>query len=335
MDLSTTYMGLELKNPLVASSSPLTGKVDSVRALEDAGIAAVVMHSLFEEQIRHEARELDYFFEHGAERFAESLTYFPTEQEFRYGPEQYLEMIGKLRRAVDIPVIASLNGVSAEGLMDYARKIEQAGAHGLEMNIYFLPTDVNVDARQVEDVYTSVVQLVKQSVSIPVAMKLSPYFSATANMASELADAGADALVLFNRFYQPDIDVKNLEVTPDLILSESAENRLPLRWIAILYGKIEASLAATTGVHTGLDAAKMILAGADAVMMASALLKNGPKHVGTVRAALVEIMENKEYESVSQMKGVLSQQRCAEPAAFERANYMRTLQTYVQTGTFE
>ena len=335
MDLSTTYMGLKLSNPLVVSASPLSEDIGRIRQMEDCGAAAVVLWSLFEEQIEHEARELDYYLQYGTERFAESLTYFPKPAEFKLGPEAYLDHVAEAKKAVDIPIIASLNGISTGGWISYARKIEQAGADALELNVYYIPTDPKLAGEQVEDVYVSILKTVKASVTIPVAMKLSPYFSSMAGMARRLDEAGADALVLFNRFYQPDIDIENLRVAPRLVLSSSDETRLPLRWIAILFGKVKASLAATSGIHTAEDAAKLIMAGADATMMCSALLKNGVEHLAKVRAELVGIMQSKEYESVSQMKGVLSQQRCAEPAAFERANYMKTLQSFGPLPTLE
>jgi dihydroorotate dehydrogenase (fumarate) len=335
MDLSTTYMNLELKNPLVPSASPLTSRLDHIRELEDAGAGAVVLHSLFEEQIRHDSTGLEFYLQYGTERFAESLTYFPHPKEFRFGPEEYLDLVSKARDAVDIPVIGSLNGISTGGWISYAKKIEDAGADGLELNVYYIPTDPRLTAEEVEEVYLSVLREVKATVSIPVAMKLSPYFSSMANMAQRLAAAGADGLVLFNRFYQPDIDEENLEVKPRLVLSTSAEMRLPLRWIAILYGKLRASLAATTGVHTGRDVAKLLLAGADVTMMASALLQHGVARLGEIRQGLVEYMEEKGYESVAQMRGVLSQKSCPEPSAFERANYMKTLTGYGPTTTME
>ena len=336
MDLSTTYMGLHLGNPLVASSSPLTAELDTVRRLEDAGAGAVVLPSLFEEQVRHEARELDYFLQHGAFRFAESLTYYPDVETYHYaGAQEYLDHIARCREAVKIPVIASLNGISSQGLAQYARQIQQAGASALELNVYYIPTNPNLTAERVENVYASILQAVRQEVTIPLAMKLSPYFSSLANFARRLVLLGADGLVLFNRFYQPDLDVENLEVRPSLVLSTSVESRLPIRWIALLHGRINVSLAGSSGVHTGADAAKMILAGADAVMMASALLSDGIDHLGTIRAGLVQIMQEQEYESLAQMKGALSQKNCPEPAAFERANYMKVLHSYVQTGTLE
>ena len=335
MDLSMTYMGLKLANPLVASASPLSMDRSAVRKMEDSGVAAVVLGSLFEEQIAHQAEELEFYLQYGADRFAESLTYFPKKTDYKLGPEQYLDHIAALKKTVGIPIIASLNGVSTGGWISYAQKIQQAGADGIELNVYFIPTDTGLSGERVEQVYLSVLKAVKSAVSIPVAMKLSPYFSATASMAAQLDKAGADAVVLFNRFYQPDIDIDNLEVTPSLELSTRFEGRLPLRWIAILYGKIKASLAATTGIHTAEDVAKAVMAGADAAMMCSALLANGVEHLAKVRAGLVEIMQAKGYESLAEMKGVMSQKSCPEPAAFERANYMKALTGFGLTATRE
>jgi len=303
--------------------------------MEDAGAGAVVLWSLFEEQVRHEARELDYYLQYGAERFAESLSYFPKAEDYRLGPEEYLAHIERTKKAVDIPVIASLNGVSAGGWTSCAHEMEQAGADALEVNVYFLPTDPRVTAERVEDVYVSVLAAVKSAVRVPVAMKLSPYFSSLPNLVARLDEAGADGLVLFNRFYQPDILLDEMEVAPSLELSTSAETRLPLRWVAILHGRVRASLAASGGVATGRDAAKLILAGADVTMMCSALLRDGVGHLAVVRDELVRVMESKDYASVAEMRGVLSQKSCPEPAAFERANYMKALQSYGKTATRE
>jgi dihydroorotate dehydrogenase (fumarate) len=335
MDLTTTYMGLKLASPLVASASPMMQNTDKVKQLADSGTGAVVLWSLFEEQIEHEARELDYYLEHGAERFAESLSYFPKHEQYSHGAEDYLKHISTLKDAVDIPVIASLNGVSAGGWIEYAKKMQDAGADGLELNVYYIPTSPALTSDRVESVYLAVLEAVKDATTIPVALKLSPYFSATANMLQKLAAGGADALVLFNRFYQPDIDHENLEVKPGLKLSNSYEARLPLRWIAIMHGKVNASLAASTGLHTADDVAKMLLAGADVCMMTSALLRHGPAHAQTVLTGLEQYMESKGYDAVEQMKGVMSQEKCAEPAAFERANYMKALSAISSTSTFE
>ncbi|MFA6135339.1 MAG: dihydroorotate dehydrogenase-like protein [Phycisphaerae bacterium] len=335
MDLSTTYMGLKLANPLLVSASPLSMDLGTVRKAEDNGAAAVVLSSLFEEQVEHDDDELDFYLHYGTDRWAESLTYFPALREYKLGPERYLEYIAALKQAVDIPVIASLNGVTTGGWISYARKMQEAGADGLELNPYYVATDPRLTGGQVEEMYVSVLQAVKKSVTIPVAIKLSPYFSSMAAMANRLDATGADALVLFNRFYQPDIDVERLEVVPRLSLSTPFEMRLPLRWIAILSGKLNASLAATTGIASGQDVVRMIMAGADVTMMCSALLANGIGHLAKVRAEMVEIMQAKEYDSVAQMRGILSQKNCPQPAAFERANYMKTLQSYGWTPTLE
>ena len=335
MDLSTNYMGLKLANPLVVSASPLSMDLGTVQKLEDCGAAAVVLASLFEEQIEHEAAQLEFYLQYGADRWAESLTYFPRKTDYKLGPQEYLEHIASLKKAVRIPVIASLNGISTGGWVSYARKVQEAGADGIELNVYLIPTDPRVDGARVEAVYLDVLKAVKSAVRLPVAMKLSPYFSSTASVACRLDAAGADALVLFNRFYQPDIDIDSLSVRPHLELSTPFEGRLPLRWVAILYGKVKASLAATTGIHTAEDVAKTLMAGADVTMMCSALLHHGAEYLAKVRAGLVEIMQAKEYESVAQMKGILSQKSCPEPAAFERANYMKTLQSFGWTATRE
>lgn len=328
MDLTTSYLGLTLKNPLVPSASPLSHSLDTMKRLEDAGAAAIVMYSLFEEQISHEAAELSHYLSHGTESYAEALSYFPDPGDFRTGPEEYLEQVRKAVRSLEIPVIGSLNGVSTGGWIDYAKKIEEAGADALELNVYYIPTDQKMSAAQVEDMYINVLKAVKASIHIPVAIKLSPYFSAMAHMATRLDAAGADGLVMFNRFYQPDIDLDNLEVSPSVILSTPQAMRLPLRWIAILYGKVRASLAATSGIHSAEDVLKMLMAGADVTMMCSALLKHGPEHIGTVLKNLSQWMHDHEYSSVGQMKGSMSHKSVAEPAAFERANYMKVLQSY-------
>ncbi|MFP4356462.1 MAG: dihydroorotate dehydrogenase-like protein [Phycisphaerae bacterium] len=335
MDLKTTYMGLELSSPIVPSASPLSQSVEKVRKMEDCGAGAVVMWSLFEEQIEHEAQELDYYMQYGTERFAESLSYFPQHEDFKTGPDEYLKHIGELKSAVSMPVIASLNGVSSGGWTSYAKKLQQAGADAIELNIYFIPTSPDVTPVQVDEAYVSIVQAVKSAVSIPVAVKIGPFFSSPANLLSRLDDAGADALVLFNRFYQPTLDVDNLAVVPRLTLSRSEDNLLPLRWIAIMFQKVQASLAATTGVITAEDVAKMILAGADVTQMAAALLRQGIDHITEVTKGLERIMDKHGYESVEQMKGVLSQKNCAEPGAFERANYMKALNVFGPTATFE
>jgi dihydroorotate dehydrogenase (fumarate) len=328
MDLSTTYLGMTLKNPLVPSASPLSQTVEGIRRLEDAGAAAVVMYSLFEEQLVGESQQLDHFLSYGTESFAEALSYFPEMEDFNTGPDDYLNLISQAKEAVDIPVIGSLNGVSTGGWVSYASQIQQAGADALELNIYYIPTSVDISGTEVEQMYLDVVRDVKANVSIPVAVKLSPYFSATAHMAHQLAEAGADALVLFNRFYQPDIDLEELEVVPRLVLSASYEMHLPLRWVALLYGRVKADFAITSGVHTHIDVLKGLMAGANIMMMASALLQVGPAYLGQVLDKVVSWMDEHEYESVAQMRGSMSQQHVAEPAAFERANYMKVLQSW-------
>ena len=328
MDLTTTYMGMKLENPLVPSASPLTADIDSIRKLEDAGAAALVLHSLFEEQIRHEADELEHRLAAGTESFAESLSYFPRADEFRLGPEEYLEHIARAKDAVSIPVIASLNGATPGGWTEYARKMEQAGADGLELNVYYIATAPGLSAQQVEDRYVETLKSVKEHVSIPVALKLAPFFSATAAMATRLDQAGADALVLFNRFYQPDIDLDQLEVVANLELSTRQEMRLPLRWIAILRSQVQASLAATGGIATGHDALKMLMVGADAIQVCSVLLRKGGGELGVMLIEMRSWMEEHEYESVEQMKGSMSQKSVEDPAAFERANYMKVLNSY-------
>jgi len=331
MDLTTTYMGLQLKNPIVPSASPLSRDLDNIKRMEDAGAAAIVMYSLFEEQIAHEQKELDHFLMQGTESFQEAMSYFPQAEDYNLGPEEYLGHIKAAKEATSIPIIGSLNGVSAGGWLEYAKRIQDAGADALELNVYYIPTSDTYTAEQIENIYLEDLTRIKGGISIPVAMKLSPYFSSVANMAKKLDDAGADALVLFNRFYQPDFDLEKLEVIPTVNLSSSAENRLPLRWIAILHGQIKANMAATTGVHTAIDALKMLMAGADVTMLCSVLLEHGPQHIATVLADLQKWMEEKEYDSITQMKGSMSQKSVAEPAAFERANYMKALNSWKVT----
>lgn len=321
-------MGLKLKNPIVPSASPLSETVDQVKALEDGGASAVVVYSLFEEQITHEANALDFYLTQTGESYAEALSYFPKPTEFKLGPDEYLNHIAKLKQAVDIPIIGSLNGVSVGGWMKFAKNIQEAGADGLELNIYYIPTDANLPGSQVEQIYVNNLKAVKENISIPVAVKLSPYFSSLANLAKKLDDAGADSLVLFNRFYQPDFDLDNLEVVPNLTLSSKWELRLPLRWIAILYGKIKASMAATSGIQDYEDVIKVMMAGGNVAMMCSELLRHGTGRISQILEGLKRWMEEKEYESIEQMKGSMSQKSITEPAAFERANYMKTLQSF-------
>jgi dihydroorotate dehydrogenase (fumarate) len=329
MDLTTTYLGMKLRSPLVMSASQaLSEELDNVRRAEDAGAGAVVLYSLFEEQLRMEARELDHHMTAGTESFAESLTYFPEPSEFHLGPEGYLKHIQQAKKAVKIPVIASLNGMSLGGWTDFAKLIEEAGADALELNIYYVPADLSLSSANVEKTYLDILKAVKSAVKIPVAVKLSAQFSSIANMAKRLDDAGANGLVLFNRFYQPDIDLDALEVTPKVLLSTPQAMRLPLRWIAILHGRIKADLAGTSGIHTGEDAIKMLMVGANVTMLCSALLKNGVNHLRTVEQEMRNWMEKHEYESVSQMRGSISQLKCENPTAFERAQYIRAVTTY-------
>lgn len=329
MDLRTTYLGLELKNPLVASPSPLARELGNIRRLEDAGAAAVVLNSLFEEEINQESQALDRYLSDGTESYAEALTYFPEAPSYRgVGPDAYLEHIFRAKQAVNIPIIASLNGVSSGGWIRYAKEMEGAGADAIELNIYYLPTSISLSSAEVEQIYIDLVHDIRASVDIPIAVKLSPYFSSMANMMHRLTEAGAKGLVLFNRFYQPDLDLENLEVVPNLVLSHSDEMRLPLRWIAILYGRVAADLALTTGVHNAQDALKAIAAGANVAMMTSEILLNG---IGRFSEILTEMrlwLEEREYISIQELHGSLSQVNVAAPAAFERANYIQVVKSY-------
>jgi dihydroorotate dehydrogenase (fumarate) len=328
MNLTTNYLGMNLKNPIVASSSPLSHTVDSIRRLEDNGAAAVVMYSLFEEQIGFDSYYIDYHLTQGIDSYAESISYFPDMQSYNVGPDEYMNLIRRAKEAVDIPIVGSLNGASVGGWTDYAALIEEAGADALELNVYYLPANPNVTGIEIEALYIDIQSAVRQTINIPVAVKLSPFFSSVANMANRLADHGADGLVLFNRFYQPDFDLDNLEVAPRLVLSNSDDLRLPLRWVAILYGRVDADFAITRGIHTSCDVIKGLMAGAKVTMMASELLQNGVRRIGQVLNELVTWLTEHEYESVTQMIGAMSQKHCAEPAAFERANYMKMLQSY-------
>jgi dihydroorotate dehydrogenase (fumarate) len=328
VDLSTTYLGLPLKNPLVASASPLSKKVESVKRLEDAGIGAVVMYSLFEEQIVHESLALDYYLNRGTYSNPEAITYFPEMDHYNVGPETYLELVSQLKKAVSIPVIGSLNGVSTGGWVEYARKIQEAGADALELNVYNIPTDMDKTAAEVEKTYVELVREVRSKIHIPLAIKLGPFFTSLPNLSKRLVDAGANGLVLFNRFIQPDLDIETLDVVTNLKLSTSDELRLPLRWVAILYGRTSADLALTTGVHTAVDAVKAVMAGASVAMMASELIEKGPGRAKQILTDLQSWMETYEYESVQQMKGSMSQKSVAEPSAFERANYMKALTSF-------
>lgn len=330
MDMRTDYLGMTLKNPIVPSSSPLSHSVDSIRRLEDAGASAVVMYSLFEEQITTESYYLDYYLSHGTDSYAESINYFPEMQRYSTNPDDYLELIRRAKESVEIPIIGSLNGISTGGWIDYACQIEEAGANALELNVYYVPTSTYLTGAEVEHIYTDILRDVKKVVEIPITMKLSPFFSSTANIAQRLADAGANGLVLFNRFYQPDLDLDKLGVVPRLVLSNSDELRLPLRWVALLYGRVHVDFAITSGVHTYQDALKGLMAGARVTMMASELLQNGIARIGVILDEMKQWMEEHEYGSVKQMIGSLSQQNVVEPAAFERANYMKLLASYQQ-----
>jgi dihydroorotate dehydrogenase (fumarate) len=328
MNLTTRYMGLTLKNPIVASASPLSQSVDTIRRLEDHGASAVVMFSLFEEQIRHDMESLDHFMSVGRDSFGEALSYFPVVDDHAVGPTQYLEHLRRASAAVDIPIIASLNGTSDRGWIDFATLMQEAGAKGIELNIYYIPTAMDRTGAQIEEQYLDVVARVKSAVTIPVAVKVGPYFSSFAHMAGRLDRAGADALVLFNRFYQPDFDIETREVVPSLTLSRREEIRLPLLWIALLHGRLKASLAATTGVHSATEALKYLMAGADVVMSTSALLQQGPVFLSRLIAELSGWMEKEGYESVNQLRGSMSQRSIPESMAFVRGNYIKILESY-------
>ena len=328
VSLRTKYLGLDLKNPLVASAGPVTGRMDTLIKLEEAGAAAVVLPSLFEEQITKEEVEIALLYDFHNEGFAEAQTYLPEMDNYHTGPDSYLRLVRQAKRSLTIPIIGSLNGTSNGGWIQYGKMIEEAGADALELNIYFLATDPDMTALEVENQYLELVTSIRGAVSIPLAVKIGPFFSAMANMARRLFSAGADGLVLFNRFLQPDIDLETLSVEPKLVLSSSDELRLPLRWIAILRSYFDQSLAATSGVHTSEDVIKLLLAGADVAMTTSALLKFGPDRISELLVGLRTWLEEKEYISVSQMKGSVSQRNIPDPAAFERANYIKTIQSY-------
>jgi dihydroorotate dehydrogenase (fumarate) len=328
VDLTTSYMGLKLEHPIVASASPLSYTLDGIRRLADAGAAAIVMHSLFEEQLEHESKTLHHFLEYGTYSYSEALEYFPQPQQFRVGPDEYLELIRKAKQSVNIPIIGSLNGASPGGWTRYAKLIEEAGADGLELNLYFVATNPAMTSADVESMYLSVLRDIREVVSIPIAVKLSPYFSSFANVASRFAGAGTNALVLFNRFYQPDFDLETLEVTPNLVLSQPNELRLPLTWIAILYGRVPIDFALTSGVHSGLEVLKGLMAGANITMMTSELLSHGVQRIREVVREVRTWLETHEYVSVAQMRGSMSQQNVSNPNAFERANYMKMLQSW-------
>jgi len=327
-DLSTTYLGLNLKNPLVASASPLSKKIDKAKKLEEAGIAAIVMYSLFEEQIIHESLELDHFLNRGSDSFPEALSYLPDGGMYAIKPEKYIDQVAGLKKALKIPVIGSLNGVSKGGWTSYARKIEEAGADALELNVYYIATDMDMTSSDIEDTQVELVAEVKSAIKIPLAVKISPFVTSIPNFAKRLVEAGADGLVLFNRFYQPDFDLDELEIIHSLDLSTSSDLRLPLRWISILHGKVNTDFALTSGVHSYMDVLKAMMAGAKVAMMASSLLHSGEQAIGPILSELEAWMKEREYESIQQMQGSMSQKSVKEPAAFERANYMKVLNSF-------
>jgi dihydroorotate dehydrogenase (fumarate) len=329
MNLTTTYLGLPLRSPLVVgAAAPLSEELDTLKRSEDAGAAEIVMHSVFEEQIQQDVLELHHHLEYGTNSFAEALTYFPEPEIFHVGAEHYLEHIRQAKAALDIPIIGSLNGSSLGGWVEYARNIQQAGADAIELNIYWIPTDPDLSGAEVEAQYLEILQQVKAQVTIPVAVKLSPFFSNIANMAKRLCEAGADALVLFNRFYQPDIDIEALEVRPQLLLSTPQALRLPMHWIGILYGRLPIDLAATSGIHNAQDVVRLLMAGAAITQIVGALLRHGVNHLHSIEQDLINWLTEHEYASVSQLRGTMSQRNCPDPSQFERVQYMKTLQTY-------
>lgn len=333
IDLTTGYLGLKLRTPLVASSSPLCKDIANILRLEDAGASAIVLHSLFEEQITAESGALDRYLTEGTESYGEAISYFPEMTSYNLGPDPYLNHLRKAKESCDVPVIASLNGVSTGGWIRYAQLMEQAGADALELNVYYLPTDLEMTSEKVEEMYSDLVSHVKASIRIPVAVKVGPFFTAFAHTAKRLDEAGADGLVIFNRFYQPDFDLNTLEVVPNLVLSDSSELRLRLHWAALLYNRIRPDIAITGGVHTAEDVVKSLMAGARVTMMTSALLRHGPAYLSKLEEDLGDWMEEHEYESVQQMRGSMSSQAVTEPAAFERANYMKVLSSYTLKDT--
>ncbi len=328
IDLSTNYMGINLKNPIIASSSYLWEDPNNIKKAEKSGASAVVLHSLFEEQLEIEQEELNEFLLQGTESYAEALTYFPEINDFKFAPDEYIELLKEVKDSSGIPIIGSLNGVSEGGWIKYAKKIEEAGADALELNIYYIPTDISIDSTKIENNYVNLVKSVKQKIKIPLAIKLSPYFTSTPYLLKKIEEAGADAFVIFNRFYQPDVDINNLEIFPNLVLSRSEELRLRLRWAAIMYGKIKPDIAITGGVHTGSDVIKTIMAGANVSMTTSALIKNGIGHVEKILSEVEEWLSNNNYESIKEIQGLVSQKNVLEPSAYERANYMKTLGSY-------
>ncbi len=333
IDLSADWLGLPLKNPIVASASPLTENLDTILRLEDLGAAGIVMHSLFEEQIQIESQTLDRHLSETSESYAEALSYFPDMSGYNLGPDGYVEHLRRAKQRVGIPIIGSLNGISSGGWISYAKKIEDAGADALELNVYFLPTDVEMSGAEVEQMYVELVRDIVRTVKIPVAVKLGPFFSAPLHASRQIAAAGARGLTIFNRFYQPDFDLEHLEVVSHVRLSHSDELRLRLRWVAIMYGRLDADMAITGGVHDAIDVLKCMMAGANVAMMTSALLRHGVEHLPRTLAELREWMDRHEYESIQQMKGSMSQRNVSQPAAFERAQYLRALRSYPQHGT--
>jgi dihydroorotate dehydrogenase (fumarate) len=330
-DLSTTYLGLNLKNPLVVAASPFSKTLEKARKVEEAGASAIVMHSLFEEQIIHESLELDHFLTRGTDSSAESMSYFPDSDKYLVGPEKYLSQVTTLKKALKIPVIGSLNGVSKGGWTKYAKQIQDAGADALELNLYYIPTDLDLTAQELENAQVELVAEVKSAITIPLAVKLSPFITALPNFARRVVQAGANGLTLFNRFYQPDFDLEEMKIVPSLDLSAPAEMRLPLRWVSILYGKVNADFALTSGVHSAADVVKAMMAGAKVTMMASALLQGGEQVIPNMLSVLEAWMKEREYSSIKQMQGSMSQKAVKEPAAFERANYMNVLSSYRDT----
>jgi dihydroorotate dehydrogenase (fumarate) len=333
MDLNTRYLGLNLRTPLVPSASPLSDEVDNIKQMEDAGAAAIVLHSLFEEQVTREQEAVQYHLMYGTDSFPESLTFFPTPGEFIAGPEEYLDKIRKAKESVRIPIIASLNCTGMGSWVDYARKVQQAGADAIELNIYYIPTEMDRAGIEIEQTYVDVLKAVKSVVGIPVAMKLSPYFSNMANIAKRLDQSGANGLVLFNRFYQPDLDLDALEIRANVNLSGPQDMRLPLRWLAILYGRVKADLAATSGIHSAQDALKMLMVGADVTMLCSVLLERGIPVIREIEKGICDWMAAHDYQSVRQLQGSMSQKYCADPTAFERAQYMKSVLSYRQANS--
>ena len=328
IDLSTEYLGIKLKNPLVASSSPLCEDIENIKQMEKSGIGAVVLHSLFEEQVLLQERELNYTLTENTERYAESLSYFPDVDDYHFAPEEYVKYLNRVKKAVDIPIIGSLNGISNSGWIRYSKKNEEAGADGLELNIYYLPTRVDISCQTVEKIYIELVQEIKNNINIPLAVKLGPYFNSTAHFCEKLAEAGADGLVLFNRFYQPDVDLVEMSVVPNLELSTSSELRLRLRWIGIMYDKIKADLAVTGGVHTVDDILKSIMVGANVTMMTSVLLEKRIPYIETLVKGTEEWLRRHNYQSIDEVRGLLKEHKVKETDAFERANYMKVLHSY-------